>query len=163
MAEPLPQAVTSRQEVFAVMAAGTFDFGEFELNCERFELRRAGVLVRLERKPMKLLILLSSAGGRLVTRAEIAQLLWPSEVFVDTGHGINTAIRKIRHVVRENPESPRFLQTVTRKGYRFIGVTPKPEPVSLPRETAQLDPLVAVPVVPTHAPAWPHRLWASVD
>ena len=120
---------TSRQEVSATMPVGTFEFGEFELNCERFELRRKGIPLRLERQPMELLILLALSDGRLVTRDEIAQLLWPSEVFVDTGHGINTAIRKIRYVLREDPESPRFLQTVTGKGYRFIGVTPKPEPI----------------------------------
>jgi len=112
---------------------------------------------------MELLIVLASSDGRLVTRDEIAQLLWPSEVFVDTGHGINTAIRKIRHVLREDPESPRFLQTVTGKGYRFIGVTPKPEPIPLPGETAQPEPPIPQPVVPTHAPAWPHRLWISVS
>jgi len=145
------------------MTAGTFEFGEFELNCERFELRRKGIPLRLERQPMELLIVLASSDGRLVTRDEIAQLLWPSEVFVDTGHGINTAIRKIRHVLREDPESPRFLQTVTGKGYRFIGVTPKPEPIPLPGETAQPEPPIPQPVVPTHAPAWPHRLWISVS
>jgi len=145
------------------MAAGTFEFGEFELNCERYELRRKGIPLRLERQPMELLILLASSDGHLVSRDEIAQLLWPSEVFVDTGHGINTAIRKIRHVLREDPESPRFLQTITGKGYRFIGVTPKPEPVPLPGETDQPEPLIPQPVVPTHAPAWLHRLWIWVS
>jgi TolB-like protein/DNA-binding winged helix-turn-helix (wHTH) protein/Tfp pilus assembly protein PilF len=145
------------------MAAGTFEFGEFELNCERYELRRKGIPLRLERQPMELLILLASSDGHLVTRDEIAQLLWPSEVFVDTGHGINTAIRKIRHALREDPESPRFLQTITGKGYRFIGVTPKPEPIPLPGETAQPEPLIPQPVVPTHAPAWLHRLWVWVS
>jgi TolB-like protein/DNA-binding winged helix-turn-helix (wHTH) protein len=145
------------------MPVGTFEFGEFELNCERFELRRKGIPLRLERQPMELLILLALSDGRLVTRDEIAQLLWPSEVFVDTGHGINTAIRKIRHVLREAPESPRFLQTVTGKGYRFIGVTPKPEPISLPGESAQPEPPIPQPFVPTHGPAWPHRLWIWVS
>ena len=145
------------------MTFGIFEFGEFELNCERFELRRKGIPLRLERQPMELLILLASSDGRLVTRDEIAHLLWPSEVFVDTGHGINTAIRKIRHALREDPESPRFLQTITGKGYRFIGVTPKPEPIPLPGETAQPEPLIPQPVVPTHAPAWLHRLWVWVS
>jgi TolB-like protein/DNA-binding winged helix-turn-helix (wHTH) protein len=145
------------------MAAGTFEFGEFELDCERFELRRKGISLRLERQPMELLLLLASSDGRLVTRADIAQLLWPSEVFVDTEHGINTAIRKIRHVLREDSESPRFLQTVTGKGYRFIGVTPKPEPIPLPGEPAQPEPPIPQSVVPTHTTAWPHHLWISVS
>jgi TolB-like protein/DNA-binding winged helix-turn-helix (wHTH) protein len=145
------------------MTFGTFEFGEFELNCERFELRRKGIPLRLERQPMELLILLASSDGRLVTRDEIAHLLWPSEVFVDTGHGINTAIRKIRHVLRETPESPRFLQTVTGKGYRFIGVTHKPESIPLPGESSQPEPPIPQPDVPTHAPARPYRLWIWVS
>jgi TolB-like protein/DNA-binding winged helix-turn-helix (wHTH) protein len=145
------------------MAAGTFEFGEFELDCDCFELRRKGTPLRLERQPMELLIFLASSDGRLVTRAEIAQLLWPSEVFVDTGHGINTAIRKIRHALREDSESPRFLQTITGKGYRFIGVTPKPEPIPLPGEPAQPKPSIPQQIVPSHTAVWPHRLWVSAS
>jgi TolB-like protein/DNA-binding winged helix-turn-helix (wHTH) protein len=145
------------------MTAGTLEFGEFELDCERFELRRKDAPLRLERQPMELLILLACSGGRLVTRAEIASSLWNSEVFVDTEHGINTAIRKIRHVLREDPESPRFLQTVTGKGYRFVGVTPKPEPIPPPAEPAQPEPPAPIPVVPTRTPASSHRLWISVS
>jgi TolB-like protein/DNA-binding winged helix-turn-helix (wHTH) protein len=145
------------------VTAGTFEFGEFELDCERFELRRNGIPLRLERQPLELLILLASSDGRLVARSEIAQLLWPSEVFVDTEHGINTAVRKIRHALREDPESPRFLQTVTGKGYRFIGVTQKPEPIPLTGEPSQPEPPITQPVAPTHTPAWPHRLWIAVS
>lgn len=144
------------------MAIGILEFGEFELDCERFELRRKGLPLRLERKPLELLILLASSGGRLVTRAEIAQLLWPSEVFVDTEHGINTAIRKIRHVLREDPESPRFLQTVTGKGYRFVGVAPKPQPAPSPTQPDQPDPAVHQPVVPTRTAANSHA-WLTVS
>ncbi len=102
------------------LAGIVFEFADFKLDCGRFELRRGGSGVRLERKPMELLILLASSEGRLVTRAEIARRLWDSEVFVDTEHGINTAIRKIRTVLGDDPESPRFIQTVTGMGYRFI-------------------------------------------
>ena len=70
---------------------------------------------------MELLILLATREGELVTRAEIAERLWGNEVFVDTEHGINTAIRKIRQTLRDDPEQPRFVQTVTGRGYRFIG------------------------------------------
>ena len=69
---------------------------------------------------MQLLILLVSREGELVTRNEIAKELWSSEVFVDTEHGINTAIRKIRNILRDDPESPSFIQTVPAMGYRFI-------------------------------------------
>ena len=122
------------------MAAGILEFGEFQLDCARFELRRNGTPLRLERQPMELLILLASSGGRLVTRDEIARSLWNSEVFVDTEHGINTAIRKIRHTLREDPDNPRFLQTVTGKGYRFVGVTPAPDSS---QSQSSADPLLA--------------------
>jgi DNA-binding winged helix-turn-helix (wHTH) protein/Tol biopolymer transport system component len=101
--------------------ATIFEFGGFRLDCDRFSLSRAGRQLKLERKPMELLVLLAAANGRLVTRTEIAQQLWGSEVFVDTEHGINTAVRKIRQVLRDDPEQPRFVQTVTGKGYRFVG------------------------------------------
>ena len=102
------------------MSPSVFEFGGFRLDCARFELFLDGHSLRLERKPMELLILLAGSGGRLVTRAEIAQRLWSSEVFVDTEHGINTAIRKIRYALRDDAESPRFVQTVPGMGYRFI-------------------------------------------
>jgi TolB-like protein/DNA-binding winged helix-turn-helix (wHTH) protein len=143
------------------MTAGILKFGEFELDYERFELRRKGIPLRLARQPMELLILLASSGGRLVTRAEIASSLWNSEVFVETEHGINTAIRKIRHVLREDPENPRFLQTVTGKGYRFVGVTPEPKPIPAPEEPAR--PPTSQPVAPTRNPASSYRFWISVS
>jgi len=99
-----------------------FQFGEYKLDCGRFELLREGRSLRLERKPMELLILLASRRGELVSREEIAERLWGREVFVDSEHGINTAIRKVRYALRDQPERPRFIQTVTGKGYRFAGV-----------------------------------------
>ena len=102
------------------VAVAVYQFGDFRLDRGRFELLRQGHSIKLERKPMELLILLATSNGRLVTRAEIAERLWDSEVFVDTEHGINTAIRKIRQVLRDNPEDPHFVQTVTGKGYRFV-------------------------------------------
>ena len=102
------------------MPGPIFQFGDFLLDCGAFELLHNGHSVRVERKPMELLILLVSRPGQLVARAEIAQHLWSSEVFVDTEHGINTAIRKLRHLLRDDPENPQFIQTVTGMGYRFI-------------------------------------------
>jgi TolB-like protein/DNA-binding winged helix-turn-helix (wHTH) protein len=110
------------------VAAPVFEFGDFRLDCGRFELRRSGRSVRLERKPMELLILLAGRDGQLVTRMEIAAHLWGSEVFVDTEHGINTAIRKIRLALEDDPEQPRFVQTVTGLGYRFIASLVSREP-----------------------------------
>ena len=104
------------------------EFGEFRLDCDAFELWRAGRSIKLERKPMELLILLAKSEGSLITRTEVAQRLWGNEVFVDTEHGINTAIRKIRQSLHDDPEQPRFVQTVMGRGYRFIGPAVKVQP-----------------------------------
>jgi TolB-like protein/DNA-binding winged helix-turn-helix (wHTH) protein/tetratricopeptide (TPR) repeat protein len=100
--------------------ATLLEFDEFSLDCDRYELLRSGRPVKLEKIPMELLILLVTKDGRLVTRQEIIEHVWGKEVFVDTEHGINTAIRKIRNVLRDDPGQPRFVQTVSRKGYRFV-------------------------------------------
>jgi TolB-like protein/DNA-binding winged helix-turn-helix (wHTH) protein/Tfp pilus assembly protein PilF len=105
------------------MPRGVIQFDEFALDRDRFELLRAGDRVKLEKLPMELLILLVEKDGHLVTRQEIVERLWGAEVFLDTEHGINTAIRKIRNALRDNPEQSRFVQTVTGKGYRFIAAT----------------------------------------
>lgn len=112
-----------------------YEFFDFRLDCARFELLRNGHPLRVERKPMELLILLASREGQLVSRAEIAERLWSSEVFVDTEHGINTAIRKLRYLLRDDPDDAQFIQTVTGMGYRFIAPVTKLE-MSEPVETA---------------------------
>src|SRR6204780_5698194 len=98
-----------------------YRFAEFPLDSASFELRRQGRAqkserVSLERIPMQLLILLLERQGSVVTRQEIVDRLWGKDVFVDTEHGINTAIRKIRQTLKDAPEQPRFVQTVTGKG-----------------------------------------------
>jgi TolB-like protein/DNA-binding winged helix-turn-helix (wHTH) protein len=125
---------------------------------------------------MELLILLASREGQLVTRSEIADRLWASEVFVDTEHGINTAIRKLRYLLRDDPDNPRFIQTVIGMGYRFIAPTtsvqkPSAEavrPGAALVEAASMDPvqpneaisaeaLTGAPTLPTpnlRYPAW---------
>jgi TolB-like protein/DNA-binding winged helix-turn-helix (wHTH) protein len=158
-----------------------FEFGDFRLDCNRFELWRAGVCMKLERKPMELLILLTTREGDLVTRTEIAERLWGNEVFVDTEHGINTAIRKVRQALRDDPEQPRFVQTVMGRGYRFIGPAVKVQP-SHAMENGHISPAngdmkepaasaaspTAVPPVgtlsgdPAAAPRSHLRLWLAV-
>jgi DNA-binding winged helix-turn-helix (wHTH) protein len=146
-----------------------YHFEDFQLDCGRFELIRSGRSLRVERKPMELLILLASRAGQLVSRAEIAQRLWSSEVFVDTEHGINTAIRKLRHLLRDDPDSPQFIQTVTGMGYRFIAPittlqTAAPEaaqlavPTALEPEAAEA-PAFAAPGQPAKSP---RRFWLAI-
>ena len=100
--------------------AAVYEFCDFRLDCGRFELLHKGRPLRVKRKPMDLLILLVSRKGPLVPRTEIAQRLWSSEVFVDTEHGINTAIRKLRHLLHDDSDDPHFIQTVTGMGYGFV-------------------------------------------
>ena len=101
------------------MPAPTHKFGDFELNPSGFELRRLDRPLKLERIPLELLILLLEKNGQVVSRQEIIERLWGKDVFIDTEHGINTAVRKIRTALREDVERPRFIQTVSGKGYRF--------------------------------------------
>lgn len=92
-----------------------------ELDLRRYELRRGTRVLKLEKIPMELLILLAQKRDQLVGREEIIERLWGKDVFLDTEQGINTAVRKIRLALGDNPEQPHFLQTVVGKGYRLIG------------------------------------------
>jgi TolB-like protein/Flp pilus assembly protein TadD/DNA-binding winged helix-turn-helix (wHTH) protein len=152
---PLPSA----------LSGSILQFGDFHLDCGRFELRCKDRILRLERKPMELLILLASREGQLVTRNEIAEQLWSSGVFVDTEHGINTAIRKLRHLLHDDPDDPRFIQTVTGMGYRFIApiatvdeVTP--EAVKVPAPPAVAKPAETPP--PADGKNGKRRLWLAL-
>jgi DNA-binding winged helix-turn-helix (wHTH) protein/tetratricopeptide (TPR) repeat protein len=100
-------------------------FGEFELDAAGFHLLRAGRSVKLERIPMGLLILLVERSGELVTRDEIIAKFW-GNAFLDTDNAVNTAVRKIRQALEDSPEEPRFVQTISGKGYRFIAAITKP-------------------------------------
>jgi TolB-like protein/DNA-binding winged helix-turn-helix (wHTH) protein/Tfp pilus assembly protein PilF len=95
-------------------------FGHFELDHGRYELRKNGRPVRLERIPMDLLILLVSRNGNLVGRQEIVDAVWGPGVHLDSEQGINTAVRKLRHMLGDDPDHPEFVQTVVGKGYRFV-------------------------------------------
>jgi DNA-binding winged helix-turn-helix (wHTH) protein len=103
------------------VAADLVRFDEFELDLRACQLRRSGRTLKLERIPMEVLFLLMERRGQLVTREEIIEKLWGKNAFLDTDNAINTAIRKIRQVLKDDPEQPRFVQTVTGRGYRFIG------------------------------------------
>ena len=144
---PNPVPSPEGRSVTGRMPGVVYEFGEFRLDCGRFELVRNSHRLRVERKPMELLILLASREGQLVARQEIAERLWSSEVFVDTEHGINTAIRKLRHLLRDDPNDPHFIQTVTGMGYRFVA------PVS----AAMPDLPVEVTPEPALATALPSR------
>jgi len=101
------------------MLQETIHFEGFELDPGAFELRRDGQLIKLERIPLQLLLLLAENRQRLVTREEILRVIWGENVFVDADNSINTAVRKARQALKDDPENPRFLRTVPGKGYRF--------------------------------------------
>src|SRR6202163_712404 len=95
--------------------------GEIELDLGRYELRRQGRSVKLENKPMELLIFLVSRREQLVPRKEIVAKLWRSDLFIDSETNINNIVRKIRTALGDDSAKPRFLETVVGKGYRFVG------------------------------------------
>ena len=136
-------------------------FSDFELNHQRFELRRAGRRIRLERKPMELLILLTEKQGQLVGREEIIERLWGKDLYFDAERGINNAIRKIRAALNDNPEKPRFVETVVGKGYRFIGpIQPLPTPVAQQPVIKEFGASQPLPADQTWA--WRSRLTAAL-
>jgi TolB-like protein/DNA-binding winged helix-turn-helix (wHTH) protein/Tfp pilus assembly protein PilF len=102
-----------------VLTAQEFHFDEFTLDRSRYRLQRGERPLRLEKLPMELLILLVQRRGELVSREEIAEQLWGKDVFVDVDHSINTAVRKVRMALRDDPDHPRFVETIVGKGYRF--------------------------------------------
>ena len=96
-------------------------FEGFELDLRTRELRKEGRVVKLQDQPLRLLSLLANRAGSLVTRAEIEKELWGEDTVVEFEHSINTAMRKIREALGDDLEKPRFVETLPRKGYRFIG------------------------------------------
>ena len=95
-------------------------FGIFELDFRAGELRKSGAKLRLQEQPFQVLALLLERAGDVVTREELRQKLWPSDTFVDFDHSLNTAINKVREALGDSASSPRFVETMARRGYRFI-------------------------------------------
>lgn len=102
-------------------------FGVYEADPRAGELRKHGFCIPLEDRPFRALVILLEHANSVVTREELQAQLWPSDVFIDFNQGLNAAIGKIRRALNDHPEKPRFIETVGRRGYRFIGqVTVKP-------------------------------------
>ncbi len=116
-----------------------YRFGTFELIADAAELRKSGVRLKLQDQPFRVLCTLLEHPGELISREQLRQQLWPEGTFVDFEHGLNTAIKKIRDVLNDDAETPRYVETVPRKGYRFIG--------TVSGEGLQAIPLVAAPPV----------------
>ncbi len=108
-------------------------FGVFELNLDLEEVRKNGSLLRLPPQPFKLLAMLASRSGQVVTRDEIQQQLWGSDTFIDFEQGVNKCIKQIRTVLGDNADNPLYIETLPRHGYRFLApvrtkIVPAPPP-----------------------------------
>jgi TolB-like protein/DNA-binding winged helix-turn-helix (wHTH) protein len=105
-----------------------FSFDNFEVDLQSGELRKNGHKIRLQGQPFQLLAILLERPGEVVTREEVSRRLWPGNTFVDFDHGLGTAINKLRDALGDSAEDPRFVETLPRRGYRFIGKLDRYEP-----------------------------------
>jgi DNA-binding winged helix-turn-helix (wHTH) protein len=129
-----------------------YRFGAFEADAETGELRRQGVRIKLNAQPFQVLLMLLGRPGQLLTREEISHELWPDGTFVDSEHGVNSAVNRIREALGDSAGSPRFIETMARRGYRFVA------PVQRIWVSAKVKPAAALAGPP---PAQP-RLEASI-
>jgi DNA-binding winged helix-turn-helix (wHTH) protein len=128
-------------------------FGQFELDLRTRELRRAGTPVKIQQQPLKVLALLAARAGELVTREELRQQVWGGDTYVDFDQGLNFCIKQIRSALGDQADTPCFVETLPRRGYRFIAALesdppPPPEPAPEPPRPTPL---------PFRAPAEPRR------
>ena len=124
-------------------------FGVFELNLDAEELRNDGTLIKLPPQPVKVLALLASRAGQVVTREEIQKEIWGEETFVDFDHGLNQCIKQIRTVLNDNPDKPLYVETLPRRGYRFLApVVSKTVATPAPRVTESSSGIQSRMVVP---------------
>ena len=135
---------------------GWYRFGLFEVDERRGEVRKQGLRIRLRGRPFDILLILLERPGELVSRDDLRARLWSADTFVDFDHGVNTSINRLREVLGDSAENPRFIETVPRKGYRFIApvdVLPIREPLP-----AAPEPAVAPTSPPDlHSPDLPSR------
>src|SRR5437660_3163772 len=114
---------------------GRFDIVQVDLRAG--ELRKEGRPIKLQDQPFRVLSLLLNRPGEVVTRDELRQNLWPADTFVDFDHGLNSAVARLREALRDSADKPRFIETVAKRGYRFIGIVDDPGPAvsSVPDES----------------------------
>lgn len=133
------------------------EFGVFEADLLTGELRRSGVKVRIQSQPFKLLAALLEQPGRVVTRESLQKLLWGSDTTVDFDHSLGIAVNKLRDALGDSAENPRFVETLAKRGYRFIA------PVKVVgSQAAGPEPVAAVPVAASEGRRTPWLFWATV-
>ena len=121
-------------------------FGEFELALKSAELRRNGSVIRLQPQPFKVLAFLASHAGQTVTRRELQEAVWEEGTFVDFEHGLNFCIKQIRSALGDDAQSPRLVETLPRRGYRFIADVEKLNGSTV-TEPVQVEPEVEKPLI----------------
>src|SRR5262245_59995505 len=127
--------------------SGSVSFGTFEADLRSGELRKDGIRVRLEGQPFQVLAALLERPGQLVTREELQKELWPGETFVDFEQGINAAVKRLRVALEDSAENPRFIETLPRRGYRFIARVAA-HPPSAPQTQGPAEPDTEPPPAP---------------
>ena len=123
-------------------ARSDFRFGEFEIDVSAGELRKGWTKIRIQDQPFRVLVALLEKPGEVVTREELRRKLWPGQTFVDFDQGLNTAVKKLRDVLSDSATAPRYIETLPRRGYRFIAVVervPKAPPCRV-RQAAERVP-----------------------
>ena len=143
-------------------AGGTprYRFGPFELDLEEGSLARNGSRVKVQDLPYRLLVMLLERPGEIVTREEVRQRLWPENTFVEFDNSLGVAIRKVRDALNDDAEAPRYVETVPRRGYRFLAPVTVLEPVRSPdstaptvlgtKESAVSSPIGTIEAAPSH-------------
>src|ERR1035437_208510 len=121
----------------ATTTARVFRFGTFEVNEATGELRKEGIRIELHSQPWQVLLMLLERPSELVTREEMRQRLWGDDTIVDFDHGLNTAVNKIREALCEVASQPRYVETISGRGYRFIAPVTVAEPGS--RSSSELS------------------------
>src|SRR6266850_4216932 len=121
------------------LAARVLQFDAFELDLRTGELRKRGVKLRLQGQPLELLGILLQSAGNLVTREELRSQLWPADTFVDFDHSLHNAIARLREVLGDSAETPRYIETLPRRGYRFIAPVETIEEVRAPLRLAETN------------------------
>jgi DNA-binding winged helix-turn-helix (wHTH) protein len=120
--------------------AKILSFGAYEANLRTGELRKGGLRLKVQEKPFQVLTQLLEARGALVTREELRERLWPSDTFVDFDHGLNTAVNKLRDVLNDSAASPRYIETLPKRGYRFLAEVKDATPVAPAQPASPADP-----------------------
>jgi TolB-like protein/DNA-binding winged helix-turn-helix (wHTH) protein/Tfp pilus assembly protein PilF len=139
---PLPQGLdvsTSAQ------SSSRLRFDGFEVDLCSREVWKHGRRVRLQEQPFQVLLVLLERPGQIVTRDELKQTLWPADTFVDFDDGLNTAVKKIRELLGDSAERPRYIETIPRRGYRFVGSIALPSPVEATVPAPSLRPALILP------------------